>query len=82
VQPGDYLLLCSDGLTRMVPEPAVCDAISRIREPQRVCDHLIDIANRNGGADNVTVVIIEVVDSWWRWLATQWTRQLVGAPVR
>lgn len=78
VQPGDYLLLCSDGLTRMVPESALCDAISRIREPQRVCDHLIDAANGNGGPDNITVVIVEVVDSWWRWLAIQWTRQIAG----
>jgi serine/threonine protein phosphatase PrpC len=76
MQPGDYLLLCSDGLTRMVPESAVCDAISRIREPQRVCDHLIEAAIGNGGADNITVVIVEVVDGWWRRLTTHWTRHI------
>ena len=81
VQPGDYLLLCSDGLTRMVPESALCDAISRIREPQRICDHLIDAANGNGGADNITVVVVEVVDSWWRRLAAQWRRQLLSRAV-
>jgi PPM family protein phosphatase len=56
VQPGDYLLLCSDGLTRMVPEAALCEAIGRIRHPQRICDHLVDAANHNGGMDNITVV--------------------------
>ena len=50
VQAGDYLLLCSDGLTRMVPEPAMARAILDLREPQRICDHLVDTANRHGGA--------------------------------
>ena len=72
VRPGDYLLLCSDGLTRMVPESTLADAIVRWRAPQRICDHLIEIANRNGGADNITVVVVEVVESWWRRLASRW----------
>lgn len=71
VAPGDYLLLCSDGLTRMVPDRALADAIGRLRVPQRICDYLIDAANRNGGADNITVVVVEVVDSWWRRLTAR-----------
>jgi serine/threonine protein phosphatase PrpC len=78
VQPGDYLLLCSDGLTRMVPEPALADAISTLRDPQRICDYLIDAANRNGGADNITVVVVEVAGSWWRRLSTLWSRHTSG----
>ena len=74
VQSGDYLLLCSDGLTRMVPEPAMARAILDLREPQRICDHLVDTANRHGGADNVTVVVVEMLASWWRraWSARRW----------
>jgi len=72
VRPGDYLLLCSDGLTRMVPDSALAEAIERWRTPQRICDFLIDAANRNGGADNITVVVVEVVDSWWHRLASRW----------
>jgi protein phosphatase len=72
VLPGDYLLLCSDGLTRMVPDVALAEAIVRWRAPQRICDSLIDAANRNGGADNITVVVIEVVESWWRRVASRW----------
>jgi PPM family protein phosphatase len=79
VQPGDYLLLCSDGLTRMVPDPALAEAIARLRDPQRICDYLIDAANRNGGADNVTVVVVEVVDSWWRRLASRWSHPRASA---
>ena len=73
LQPGDYLLLCSDGLTRMVPDEEVCRAIVEQREPQRICDYLIAAANRNGGADNITVVVVEVADKWWRRLLYGWT---------
>jgi len=74
VQPGDYVLLCSDGLTRMVPEDVVAQAIFDFREPQRICDYLIEAANRNGGADNITVVVVEVAPSWWRRLLNRWNR--------
>ena len=66
VRPGDYLLLCTDGLTRMVPDAVLSGAIARLRDPQRICDHLIDAANQNGGADNITVVVVEVLEPWWR----------------
>ena len=65
VQAGDYLLLCSDGLTRMVPEPEMSSTIADVRDPQQICEVLIEAANRNGGADNVTVVVVEVVGGWW-----------------
>ena len=66
VRPGDYLLLCSDGLTRMVPDETLSDAIGRLRDPQRICDYLIEAANGNGGADNITVVVVEIAENWWR----------------
>jgi protein phosphatase len=75
VQPGDYLLLCSDGLTRMVPEPTLARAIFELRDPQRICDYLIDAANGNGGADNVTVVVVEVPARWGQRMAKRWRRQ-------
>jgi protein phosphatase len=78
VQPGDYLLLCSDGLTRMVPEPTLAHAIFELRDPQRICNYLIDAANRNGGADNITVVVVEVPTRWWRRLANRWGRPAIG----
>ena len=72
VQTGDYLLLCSDGLTRMVPEEAMADAIWQCREPQRICDYLIDQANGAGGSDNITVVVVKVERQWWARLADAW----------
>jgi protein phosphatase len=78
VQPGDYLVLCSDGLTRMVPEDAVAHAILDLREPQTICNSLIDAANRNGGADNITLVVIEVRSRWWRRVADSWMHETTG----
>jgi protein phosphatase len=74
VQPGDYVLLCSDGLTRMVAETELAQAITELQEPQRICDHLIAVANRNGGADNITVVVVEVKGGWWHRLLEGWKR--------
>jgi protein phosphatase len=65
VQAGDFLLLCTDGLTRMVPDLGLATAIAARREPQAICDALVDEANRSGGPDNVTVVVVEVKGSVW-----------------
>ena len=74
VQAGDYLLLCSDGLTRMVPEYVLARTFHEWREPQRICDALIAAANNHGGADNITVVVVEVTGGWWRRLSNRWAR--------
>jgi serine/threonine protein phosphatase PrpC len=64
VAPGDRLLLCTDGLTRMVSDADLAAALDRFRgEPQQACDFLIEAANHNGGADNITVVIVEFLGS-------------------
>jgi protein phosphatase len=74
LQPGDYLLLCSDGVTRMMPEAMIAEAIIRHREPQRIADSLIDVANQRGGADNATVIVVEVGARWWVRLSRWWGR--------
>ena len=64
VAAGDRLLLCTDGLTRMVSDADLAAALVRFRgEPQQACDFLIEAANHNGGADNITVVIVEFLGS-------------------
>ena len=60
---GDYLVLCTDGLSRIVPECVMKTTISRLRDPQRVCDHLVDTASRDGGIDDITVLTVEIVDT-------------------
>jgi PPM family protein phosphatase len=74
VKSGDYVLLCSDGLTRMVPETELARAIRTLQEPQQICDHLIAAANENGGADNITVVVVEVSGGWWHRVVNAWKR--------
>jgi protein phosphatase len=74
VQAGDYLLLCSDGLTRMVSERTLAQAIVELRDSQRICDYLVDAANRNGGTDNITVVVVEVEGTWWQRTSDAWRR--------
>src|SRR6185295_5341797 len=74
VCPGDYVLLCSDGLTRMVPEYVLAKAFHEFQDPQRICDFLIAAANTNGGADNITVVVVEVRGGWWYRVVNRFTR--------
>jgi len=66
LRAGDYVLLCSDGLTRMVPEREMAETLSAHSEPQSMAEALVEAANRNGGADNVTAVVVEVRGTWWQ----------------
>ncbi len=62
VSPGDLVLLCTDGLTRMVSDARIAEALARCEgDPQAACDALVAAANAAGGPDNITVVAIEVV---------------------
>lgn len=59
LRPGDRFLLCSDGLTRPVPEALIGADLSARRTPQAACDALIDRALEAGAPDNVTVVVVD-----------------------
>jgi protein phosphatase len=54
---GDQVLLCSDGLTEMVPEAEVSAALLRPGPAEECCRALVDRALEAGGGDNVTVVL-------------------------
>ena len=56
VYKGDILLLCSDGLSGLVSDKSIEEIIS-INDFQKVPDKLIEIANQNGGTDNITVLV-------------------------
>lgn len=59
LDPGDLLLLCSDGLTKMLEDNDIQDIfISGTGDPIRICDRLISESLDRGGIDNVTVVVI------------------------
>ena len=62
IQAGDTFLLCSDGLTSMVPDSAI-ENILAANNPEDGCSLLVDRANQEGGKDNVTVQIIRAIQS-------------------
>jgi serine/threonine protein phosphatase PrpC len=60
LHPGDVILLCSDGLTEMVPEETIAAVVRGEADPRRACERLVEEANRRGGGDNVTAVVAHV----------------------
>ena len=69
--PRDVLLLCSDGLTRMVTEPEIAGSLQAETDPASAARKLIELANERGGIDNVTVIVARFQEeprSWFSWL--------------
>jgi protein phosphatase len=60
---GDTLLLCSDGLTRMVSDYQITTTLKNSRRAQTAADQLVALANQNGGEDNVTVIVVRILGS-------------------
>ncbi|MBI4464030.1 MAG: Stp1/IreP family PP2C-type Ser/Thr phosphatase, partial [Acidobacteria bacterium] len=58
--PDDQVLLCSDGLTRMVPEAQMTSVLAEAPSAQQACDRLVELANEMGGEDNVTVIVVRL----------------------
>jgi PPM family protein phosphatase len=64
---GDCLLLCTDGLTGMVADERMAETIGSLAAPQEICDHLVALANLNGGQDNITVAVAKLTrENFWR----------------
>ncbi len=69
--PRDVLLLCSDGLTRMVTEPEIAGTLQAETDSGRAAEKLVALANERGGPDNITVVIVRLdkeSNGWFSWL--------------
>ena len=60
VVPGDMLLLCTDGLTNMVPEADICAEIQHGGTVKDTVRRLVDHANERGGRDNITVILAQL----------------------
>lgn len=72
VKPGDIYLLCSDGLNDMVEDEEISLTLSTLSANLQLCaSQLVDMANDNGGRDNVSVILVKVRQafpasrSWW-----------------
>ncbi|TLM85239.1 PP2C family serine/threonine-protein phosphatase [Pseudarthrobacter sp. NamE5] len=59
VEEGDRVLVCSDGLTGELSDADVLRILSTVGDPQDAADTLIQAALRNGGSDNVTVIVVD-----------------------
>ena len=62
---NDILILCTDGLNTMVSDDEILSAVMSTADPVEACGILIDAANKNGGKDNVTVIIGYIVQKSW-----------------
>jgi len=60
LRPGDRILLCSDGLTRMVPDPGILSILKRHGRASSAVAALLAAANAAGGHDNITAVLVDV----------------------
>src|SRR6266566_2124484 len=60
LRSGDSLLLCSDGLWEMVRNGDLLKVLKENTDAQKICDTLIDLANTNGGEDNITAVLVQI----------------------
>ena len=59
---GDRFLLCSDGLFNEVGLDQIGSVLRRLDDPSEAADELVRLANEGGGRDNITVVVVDVVD--------------------
>jgi PPM family protein phosphatase len=60
IRPGDRILICSDGLSGVVPVDRLSEILGRMDPLEDTCRALVDAANQAGGPDNVTVAVLQV----------------------
>jgi protein phosphatase len=58
--PGDHVVLCSDGLTKMVDNEGIAQIVMEAATAQQAAERLVEAANDAGGDDNVTVIVVRV----------------------
>ena len=63
---GDRYLLCSDGLFNEVPEEGIATVLRRLPDPADAAEELVRLAREGGGRDNITVVVVDVIDDGGR----------------
>jgi protein phosphatase len=61
LEPGDTLMLCTDGLTRYVSDERITEMLGRAGDAESACRELVEAALAGGGHDNITVVVARMV---------------------
>ena len=62
VRTGDRVVLCSDGLVDEVADADIATVLQQHSDPQETAEALVMVANANGGRDNTTVVVVDILD--------------------
>ncbi len=60
VSQGDWILLCTDGLSNMVEQQEIITLLDKENEPQTACQQLLSLALARGGYDNITMILIQL----------------------
>lgn len=60
IREGDILLLCSDGLSGMLKDEEIGKMLAKRGDPEKKAAHLIEEANRRGGFDNISLILVEI----------------------
>jgi protein phosphatase len=63
LEPDDHVLLCTDGLTRLVKDEEIAAILDGTTPLSDACERLVDEANARGGDDNITVVVARFEDA-------------------
>jgi len=82
--PGDVLVMCSDGLTRHVPDDSIAEVVTNTPDLRAACELLVEAAKDGGGEDNITCLILRFVEEpWYKRLLRKWFSWLLpggGSP--
>ena len=62
VRTGDRVVLCSDGLVDEVADSEILKVLTQHTDPQETAEALVMVANANGGRDNTTVIVVDILD--------------------
>lgn len=66
IVPGDWIMLCSDGLVNMVKDADICEEFRAGGSAAEITSRLVNLANENGGKDNITVIAANISPSLLR----------------
>lgn len=59
LRPGYQLMMCCDGLWEMIRDPQIEQVLREVSDPQAAADRLMELANQNGGEDNISVIVVQ-----------------------
>ena len=61
-KPGDSIIICSDGLSGMVEDATILKTVQDGKSSKEIADNLCELAKKNGGVDNITVIAIRIME--------------------